>query len=86
MATTTAPITTNGTRPILTEEILQACRERAAGYDRDNQFFDEDFEQLRSAGYTLMAVPEEFGLAIWTWPLNSGLIRSAQHCGAGTPF
>lgn len=46
---------------ILTDAILAGCHERAAGYDRDNRFFDEDFEVLRDAGYLVMAVPEEFG-------------------------
>ncbi len=48
-------------RPILTDEIIDRCGQRAAGYDRDNRFFAEDFEELRAAGYLLVAVPEEFG-------------------------
>jgi alkylation response protein AidB-like acyl-CoA dehydrogenase len=46
---------------VLTEQILDDCAARAAGYDRDNRFFSEDFEQLRDAGYLLMAVPTELG-------------------------
>jgi alkylation response protein AidB-like acyl-CoA dehydrogenase len=46
---------------VLTEQILDDCAARAAGYDRDNRFFTEDFEQLRDAGYLLMAVPTELG-------------------------
>jgi alkylation response protein AidB-like acyl-CoA dehydrogenase len=46
---------------VLTEQILNDCAARAAGYDRDNRFFTEDFEQLRDAGYLLMAVPTELG-------------------------
>jgi alkylation response protein AidB-like acyl-CoA dehydrogenase len=46
---------------VLTEQILDDCGARAAGYDRDNRFFSEDFEQLRDAGYLLMAVPTELG-------------------------
>jgi alkylation response protein AidB-like acyl-CoA dehydrogenase len=34
---------------------------RAAIYDRENRFLDQDFEELRAAGYLTMAVPEEFG-------------------------
>src|ERR687886_2270149 len=47
--------------PILTDELIDRCGQRAAGYDRDNRFFEEDFEELRAAGYLLAAVPEEFG-------------------------
>jgi alkylation response protein AidB-like acyl-CoA dehydrogenase len=46
---------------LLPDELLARCRERAAGYDRDNRFFSEDFEELRQAGYLTMAVPQELG-------------------------
>jgi alkylation response protein AidB-like acyl-CoA dehydrogenase len=46
---------------ILSEELLQRCAQRAVGYDRENRFFFEDFEELREAGYLLAAVPKEFG-------------------------
>ena len=46
--------------PDLTQ-IFQNCGERAATYDRENRFFTEDFEELKEAGYLLMAVPEKFG-------------------------
>jgi alkylation response protein AidB-like acyl-CoA dehydrogenase len=46
---------------VLTEDILDQCAARTAGYDRDNRFFTEDFEELRDAGYLLMAVPTELG-------------------------
>ena len=45
----------------LTDELIDRCGERAATYDRDNTFFDEDFEELKKAGYLLMAVPEDLG-------------------------
>jgi alkylation response protein AidB-like acyl-CoA dehydrogenase len=35
--------------------------ERAPGYDRDNTFFIEDFNELNEAGYLLAAVPKELG-------------------------
>jgi alkylation response protein AidB-like acyl-CoA dehydrogenase len=35
--------------------------ERAPGYDRDNTFFTEDFNELKEAGYLLAAVPKELG-------------------------
>ena len=45
----------------LTPEILERCAARAAGYDRDNRFFQEDFDELKAAGYLLSAVPHAFG-------------------------
>src|SRR5262245_19318641 len=46
---------------LLSEEILARCFERAPVYDRENRFFDEDFEELREAGYLTMAVPKQLG-------------------------
>ena len=48
-------------RPVLSEDILARCRDRAAMYDEENRFCEEDFEDLREAGYLLMAVPEDLG-------------------------
>ena len=53
-ATTVAP-------PTLTEEMLARFASRAAGYDKENQFFVEDFEELKAAKYLLLPVPPEFG-------------------------
>jgi alkylation response protein AidB-like acyl-CoA dehydrogenase len=36
---------------VLTTELLERIRSRAAGYDRDNAFFLEDLDELRAAGY-----------------------------------
>ena len=36
---------------VLTTELLERIRSRAAGYDRDNAFFAEDLDELRAAGY-----------------------------------
>lgn len=46
---------------ILTDATLKRCRERAPIYDRENRFYDEDFEELRESGYLKMAVPKDFG-------------------------
>lgn len=46
---------------ILSDDRLQRFWERAPGYDRENRFFAEDFEELREAGYLNLAVPEELG-------------------------
>ena len=48
-------------RPILSDEIIERCGERAAQYDRENRFCFEDFEELKQAGYLKMAVPVELG-------------------------
>jgi alkylation response protein AidB-like acyl-CoA dehydrogenase len=45
----------------LSQDILDRCRERAPGYDVENRFFFEDFEELKDAGYTKMNVPKELG-------------------------
>ncbi|MCH7824734.1 MAG: acyl-CoA/acyl-ACP dehydrogenase, partial [Acidobacteria bacterium] len=45
----------------LDEGMLARFAERAAEYDRQNRFCQEDFDELKEAGYLLMAVPEEFG-------------------------
>jgi len=41
--------------------IFKKCEKRAANYDANNLFFHEDFEELKDAGYLMMAVPEKFG-------------------------
>jgi alkylation response protein AidB-like acyl-CoA dehydrogenase len=45
----------------LTQDLLDRCRERAPRYDRDNTFCQEDFEELRAAGYLDMALPTQLG-------------------------
>ena len=55
-ATATAP-----TQFLLPEDMLKRFRERAPVYDQENRFYQEDFEELRDAGYLRLAVPEEFG-------------------------
>jgi len=47
--------------PLLSDAMLQRFRERAPGYDRENRFFQEDFDDLRQAGYLAIAVPRELG-------------------------
>ena len=46
---------------VLSEALLKRIEDRAAGYDRDNKFFDEDFTELKEAGYLLACVPKEMG-------------------------
>ena len=49
------------TSPILPEAMLQRFRDRAPAYDRENRFFQEDFDELRGAGYLSLPVPRELG-------------------------
>lgn len=45
----------------LTQEMLTRFDSRAATYDRENRFFDQDFEELRAAKYLISPLPSEFG-------------------------
>src|SRR5579864_8508359 len=45
----------------LTDEMLSRFESRVATYDRENRFFDQDFEELRAAKYLVLPVPKEFG-------------------------
>ena len=48
-------------RSTLSDDAIARFGERAAIYDRENRFFDEDFEELRAADYLRMPIPPEFG-------------------------
>lgn len=45
----------------LSEEMLARFAERAGTYDKENRFFEEDFQDLRAARYLLLPVPSELG-------------------------
>ena len=51
----------SATQQVMEDSLFKRCAERAPVYDRENRFFSEDFEELRSAGYLLMPVPSELG-------------------------
>jgi alkylation response protein AidB-like acyl-CoA dehydrogenase len=53
--------TTVDANEVLTDDMLARFDERAPGYDRDNRFFHEDFDELRESGYLKIAVPTAFG-------------------------
>jgi alkylation response protein AidB-like acyl-CoA dehydrogenase len=55
------PMTTGATASVLTDDLLARCLERAPGYDKENKFFQEDFDELKAAGYLNIAVPKELG-------------------------
>jgi alkylation response protein AidB-like acyl-CoA dehydrogenase len=56
---TTAGIAT--TSSVLTDEMLARFQQRAPVYDRENRFFQEDFDELKASGYLNIALPKEFG-------------------------
>ena len=62
MATSTAQ------RPMVTDEMLERFRSRAAGYDRENKFFKEDWDELKAAGFMTVLVPTDLGGAGWSLP------------------
>jgi len=45
----------------LSQDLLERCQKRAPQYDKENRFFQDDFDELRDAGYLLMTVPTELG-------------------------
>ncbi len=51
---------------ILSDDLLHRFAERCAGYDRENRFFQEDFDDLKDAGYLTLPVPKELGGAGFT--------------------
>jgi alkylation response protein AidB-like acyl-CoA dehydrogenase len=53
--------TTTDTTTALTDEMLDRFDQRAPEYDRENRFFEEDFEELRRSGYLLASVPTDLG-------------------------
>lgn len=52
---------------VLTDEILEGIRQRAAGYDERNEFPYEDLEALRVAGYFAALTPIEDGGLGWNF-------------------
>jgi alkylation response protein AidB-like acyl-CoA dehydrogenase len=54
-------MSTTSSVSVLTQPLLDRCRARAPKYDLENRFCQEDFDELKAAGYLLMAVPKEFG-------------------------
>jgi alkylation response protein AidB-like acyl-CoA dehydrogenase len=46
---------------VLPDDMLKRFAERVGTYDRENRFFQEDFEDLKRAGYLTICVPREMG-------------------------
>jgi alkylation response protein AidB-like acyl-CoA dehydrogenase len=53
--------TVSTTADLLTDAMLERFDARAPSYDRENQFFDEDFDELRASGYLNAPLPASFG-------------------------
>jgi len=49
------------TTDLITDDMLARFDERAPVYDRENRFFDEDWEELKGSGYLLGPVPTDLG-------------------------
>jgi alkylation response protein AidB-like acyl-CoA dehydrogenase len=45
----------------LSSDLLERCAQRAPAYDRANEFFTDDFEELKNAGFLKLNIPKEFG-------------------------
>lgn len=66
------------------ESVFENCQKRAAHYDANNLFFQEDFDELKAVGYLLMAVPKEFGGYGMTLAECSDLTRKLAYHAAPT--
>jgi len=77
-------MTTVEARPeVLTDDMLQRFDERCPAYDRDNRFFQEDWDELRAAGYLNVALPTEYGgLGMTLSEVNRLQRRLAYHAPA----
>ncbi len=74
-------MTTTDTQ-VLPQDILNRCLERAPGYDQNNSFFTEDFEELKNAGYLNAAIPKELGgLGLTLAEVVQQQRRLAYHAG-----
>jgi alkylation response protein AidB-like acyl-CoA dehydrogenase len=51
---------------VLSDALLQRFAKRCGAYDRENRFFQEDFDDLKEAGYLTLPVPKELGGAGYT--------------------
>lgn len=52
---------TSSRASLLSDELLERIRSRAAGYDQNNEFPEADLEELAAAGYLAALVPAELG-------------------------
>lgn len=70
----------SGPKRILDDALLQRIASRAAGYDRENRFFQEDLVELRDAGFLSAGVPVAVGGLGFSGPeLIAEIRRLAYH-------
>ncbi|WP_244808296.1 acyl-CoA dehydrogenase family protein [Caballeronia zhejiangensis] len=67
---------------LLSDALLDAIGQRAAGYDRENRFFSDDLRDLHEAGFLRATVPIEFGGLGLTLPQ---LLREQVRLAARAP-
>lgn len=54
-------MTTMTTSGFLRDELIDACGQRAAGYDRENRFFIDDWEAIKGTGFLKINTPKDLG-------------------------
>ena len=77
-------MTMTTTSDLLTDDMLARFDERAPVYDKENRFFDEDFEELRASGFLTAAVPTELGGSGLTLDAYSKLARRLAYYAPAT--
>ena len=55
-------------RALISDEMLARFRERAPGYDRENKFFQEDWDEIKDTGFLTVLVPADLGGGGWSLP------------------
>jgi alkylation response protein AidB-like acyl-CoA dehydrogenase len=53
---------------LISQDMLDRFRERAPGYDRENKFFQEDWDEIKASGFLTVLVPQDLGGAGWSLP------------------
>ena len=67
----------------LAAELGARCSERAAEHDRNNTFVAGNFDAIKEAGYTALAIPEDLGgLGASLRQICYAQAELARHCGA----
>ena len=72
------------TADLLTEDMLARFDERAPVYDRENRFFEEDWEELKAAGFLQALVPTDLGGAGLGLDEYVGLMRRIGYVAPAT--
>jgi alkylation response protein AidB-like acyl-CoA dehydrogenase len=83
MAVTDYDSTQAGTS-LLSDDLVARFAGRAPGYDQENRFFTEDFQELRDIGYLRAPVPVELGGYGWTLPQMAAEQRRLGYHAAPT--